>query len=116
MIDIPGYDSFTKIEQINKGWSDDKKYYVETADGRRMLLRVSDISELERRKSEYAMMGRIYALGVFTSEPLGFGLCDSGKSCYFMSGWLDGEDAEKALPKMSETGQYNKKFIKIADL
>jgi len=41
-----------------------------------------------------------------TSEPLGFGLCDDGKSCYSLSGWLDGEDAEKTLPLMSESEQY----------
>jgi len=37
MIDIPGYDTFIKIERITKGWSDDKKYYIETADGQRVL-------------------------------------------------------------------------------
>ena len=71
-----------------------------------MLLYVSDISELDRKKVEYGMMNRVYALGVLTSQPFGFALCDDGKSCYSLSGWLDGEDAEKALPLMSETEQY----------
>jgi serine/threonine-protein kinase len=52
------------------------------------------------------MMERVYELGVLTPQPLGFGLCNGGKSVYFLSGWLDGEDAEKALPLMSETEQY----------
>ncbi len=30
MIDIRNYDTFIKIEPIHKGWSNDKKYYVET--------------------------------------------------------------------------------------
>lgn len=30
--DIPGYDTFTKIEPLNKGWSPDKKYYIENKD------------------------------------------------------------------------------------
>jgi serine/threonine-protein kinase len=71
-----------------------------------MLLRVSDISEIDRKKAEYGMMERVYALGVLTPQPIEFGLCDGGKSCYSLSGWLDGEDAEKALPLMSETEQY----------
>ena len=100
------YDSFIKIEPIIKGWSDDKKYYIETADGQRMLMRVSDISELERKKAEYSMMERVYTLGVLTSEPLGFGLCDGGKSCYSFSSWLDGEDAKEVLPFLPETEQY----------
>ncbi|MDD4494063.1 MAG: phosphotransferase, partial [Eubacteriales bacterium] len=97
---------FVKSEPITKGWSTDKKYRVEIADGRCMFLRVSDITELDRKKTEYRMMERVYALGVPTSEPIEFGVCDGGKSCYSLSGWLDGEDAEKALPLMSETEQY----------
>ena len=100
------YDSFIKIEPITKGWSGDKKYCVETVDGQRMLLRVSDISELERKKAEYSMMERVYTLGVLTSEPLGFGLCDGGKSCYSLSGWLNGEDVKEVLPLLPETEQY----------
>jgi len=30
--DIPDYDSFVKIEPIDKGLSSDKKFYIETAD------------------------------------------------------------------------------------
>ena len=107
MIDIPCYDAFTKIDPIAKGWSGDKKYCVETADGLRMLLRLSDISEFDRKSAEYGMMERAHGLGVLTPQPLGFGLCDDGKCCYSLSGWLDGEDAEKKLPLMSETEQYN---------
>ena len=95
MTDIKNYETFVKIEPINKGWSSDKKYYIETADCQRMFLRVSDISELERKKAEYGMMERIYEFGGLTSQPFDFGLCDGGKCCYSLSGWLDGEDAEK---------------------
>ena len=104
--DIPGSDTFVKIDPVTKGWSDDKKYYIETIDRRRMLLRVSDIAEYDHKKSEFEKMGLVYHFGVYTSEPLCFGLCDSGKSCYSLSGWLNGNDAEKALPLMSETEQY----------
>ena len=104
--DVPDYAAFVKIEPINKGWSEDRKYCVETVDGRSMLLRVSDIKKLDHKKAEYNMMERVYNHGVLTSQPLGFGLCNEGKSCYSLSGWLDGEDAEKALPLMTETEQF----------
>ena len=104
--DIPGFNTFSKIEPINKGWSSDKKYYIETDDGQRMLLRVSDVAEYKRKKTEYSMIERVYELGVLTSQPLGFGLCNGGKSCYSLSGWLDGEDALDILPRMTETEQY----------
>ena len=47
MKDIPNSDAFMKIELIHKGWSGDKKYYIETIDGERLLLRISDISFYE---------------------------------------------------------------------
>ncbi|MDR1021293.1 MAG: hypothetical protein LBL73_11090 [Synergistaceae bacterium] len=33
MTDILTYDTFSKIEPVAKGWSDDKKHYIEYADG-----------------------------------------------------------------------------------
>ena len=98
---------FTKIKPVTKGWSGDKKYFVETADDQRMLLRISDISELDRKKTEYSMMERVYDLGILTPKPLGFGLLNGDKSCYSLSGWLDGEDLKEILPLMTETEQYS---------
>lgn len=50
MVDIKNYESFMKIEAIHKGWSDDKKYYIETATDERLLLRINDIAEYDKRK------------------------------------------------------------------
>lgn len=101
-----GFDAFSKVEPITKGWSNDKKYDVETADGKRMLLRISDIADYDCKKAAYGMMERVHHLGVLTAQPFEFGLCNGGKSCYSLSGWLDGEDAETVLPLLSETEQY----------
>lgn len=107
MKDIKNYDTFIKIEPIRKGMSNDQKYYIETNDGKRLLLRVSAIEEYDRKKAEYEMMARVYTLGVRTPRPYDFGLCDGGKSVYSLSGWLDGEDAETLMPRMDETKQYS---------
>lgn len=106
MQDIKGYDTFTKIEAVNKGWSSDKKYYIENTDGRRLLLRVGDISEYNGKKAEFEMMKQVGALGVPMSQPLDFGTCDDGKSVYSLFTWCDGEDAEVVLPSLTETHQY----------
>ena len=106
MIDIPGGERFVSATPIIKGWSEDKKYCVETADGRRMLLRISDIEELDRKKTEYTMMERAYNLGVLTPQPIEIGLCDEGKSVYSLQSWLEGMDAKDALSLMSETERY----------
>jgi aminoglycoside phosphotransferase (APT) family kinase protein len=47
MQNIKGYDTFVKIDPINKGWSSDKKIYIETTEGRKLLLRISDICEYD---------------------------------------------------------------------
>lgn len=106
MRDIQYYNTFTKIELVDKGWSSDKKYYIETTEGKRLLLRVSDIGEYERKKAEYEIMERVEALGVPMSQPIDFGTCDDGKSVYSLLTWCDGEDAEILLPTLPETEQY----------
>jgi len=106
MQDIKAYNTFTKIEPVNKGWSSDKKYYIQTADGRKLLLRVADISEYDRKKAEYEMMKKVAALDVSISQPVDFGICDNGKSVYSLLTWCDGEDAGTILPRLTETEQY----------
>jgi len=106
MKDIPNFDIFKTIEPVKKGMSHDQKFRIETFDGRRMLLRMTDIKEFDRKKSEYEMMARVHALGVVTPTSYAFGLCDGGKTVYSLSGWLDGEDVESALSHMSEAEQY----------
>ena len=79
MNDITGCGTFAKIEPIDEGWSGDKKYYVENIKGQKFLLRVSDISEYEIKKSEFDIMKRIFSTGIKMSEPVDFGKCNNGK-------------------------------------
>ena len=104
--DIPEFDTFAKIEPLNKGWSGDKKYRIETNNGAKLLLRISDIDKLERKKSEYGKLKRAAALDINFSVPVDFGLCNNGKNVYQLLKWVDGEDLETILPNLSETEQY----------
>ena len=106
MQDIKDYNTFKKIEPVNKGWSSDKKFYIQTVDDRELLLRISDISEYERKKAEFEMMEQIAALGLPMSQPVDFGTCDNGKSVYSLLTWCNGEDSEAILPQLTETEQY----------
>ena len=106
MEDIKNYIDFRAIEQINKGWSSDRKYYVETKDDRKLLLRVAEITEYDRRKAEYGMLQQVAALGIPVSQPVDFGICDGGKSVYTLLTWCEGEDAQVVLPLLTETEQY----------
>ncbi|MFD2115396.1 aminoglycoside phosphotransferase family protein [Paenibacillus yanchengensis] len=106
IVDIMDDKTFVKVEQIDKGWSNDKKYYIETIDGRKLLLRVANISEYSRKKVEFELMQQVVTLGVAMSEPLDFGICHNGESVYSLFTWCDGEDAEVVIPHLSETEQY----------
>lgn len=79
MNDIPYYNTFEKIELINKGMSGDRKYYIQTKDGAKRLLRVSDISVYEQKKSEFEAMKQLVQLDIPMSQPIDFGICDNGK-------------------------------------
>ncbi|MCL2004441.1 MAG: phosphotransferase [Oscillospiraceae bacterium] len=103
---VAGVHSFVKIEPIHKGWSGDQKYCIETAGGKRLLLRVADMAQYDRKKREYEMMKRVAELGVPMQQPVDFGASGSGEKVYVLLTWADGEDAEAMLPLMSETAQY----------
>ena len=72
MTDIKNYETFVKIEPINEGLSSDKKYYIETVDGQRLLLRVSDIERYEHKKAEFERMKHMDAHDIPMSRPVDF--------------------------------------------
>lgn len=105
MKEIPGYASFSYIKPINAGLSADKKYYIESFDSQ-LLLRIADISKYDRKKVEFLMMKRVAELGVPMSKPVGFGVCDEGKSVYTLLTWCEGTDVETLLPTCTKREQY----------
>ncbi len=64
MNDIRNHETFVKVESMDRGLSGDKKYYIETVDGERLLLRVSDIAEYDRREIMFGMMKQAAMMGV----------------------------------------------------
>ena len=107
MKDIPHFEAFKVIKPIDKGISNNKKFFIETYEGKRMLLRMTDIKDFDRKNVEYKMMEQVYMLGVLSPKPYSFGICDGGKSVYSLAGWLEGEDVESVLPRMDEKKQYS---------
>jgi aminoglycoside phosphotransferase (APT) family kinase protein len=106
MLGIKNEHIFEIIKPITKGWSSDKKYYIETVTGEKLLLRTADHSEYEMKKNEIEMMKRLAGRGLPISQPIDFGMCDSGNSVYTLYTWCDGEDAEIVLSKLTDTEQY----------
>ena len=96
--------TFTNVEPINKGWSEDKKYCVTNSDGVKYLLRITPIERYETRKALFAMLEQVAALGIPMCLPVKFGTCTDG--VYSLQSWIDGEDLETVLSLLPETEQY----------
>ena len=104
--DIKASVNWASVEPVTKGWSDDKKYLVTTKAGERLLLRISDASQYDLKAKEYAIITKYASTGIKMSGPIEFGTCDGGKSVYILLTWLEGEDLEDVLPRLSEGEQY----------
>ncbi len=95
---------FVAKEPIEKGWSCDKKYCVTAEDGTKYLLRVTPAEKSASREDMFRMQNRVAALGVPMCRPVEFGRCDEG--VYTLQTWIDGEDAEQAIPLLADSAQY----------
>ena len=100
-IDIPGYDQWKTCELIDKGWSGDKKYVIETKASKRLLLRISNGSEYLRKAEEYDILLRLVKLNLPISKPIDFGYFLGNTQVFTLMTWMPGDDAEVNLPKFT---------------
>ena len=105
-MDIQGYKSWKEIVLLEKGYSTDKKYHIKTDVGKQLLLRISNISEFDKKEKEYAIIRKFAALGFTMSEPISFGTCNNGNNVYMILSWVEGRDLEEELGKLTERQQY----------
>lgn len=102
--DVGIYHSIVHKSLIDKGWSGDKKYCVETVNGIKYLLRVSPGSLKVRKKRQFELICVVAELGIPMCRPVEFGECEDG--VYMLLSWIDGMDADDAITCMSEEDQY----------
>lgn len=90
--------------EIKKGWSADKKYFIQSSTGPDLLLRTSPIAESTRKAMEFGYLKELFSMALPVSEPLDIkGVKDT---LYSLFAWVDGEDAEEVLPHLSKEEQY----------
>ena len=104
--DISSSTNWASVEPVDKGWSNDKKYHIETLSGEHLLLRLSSIEEYENKKKEFEIIEKYAKLGFRMSMPKEFGACNGNRNTYMLLTWLEGRDLEAALPQLSENEQY----------
>ena len=108
---IPDLATWTKVEPVKKGWSKDEKYYVETDQGEKLLVRISDISEYPRKEKEYEALLGLGGCSILMSRPSAFGTCNAGNSVFMITTWIDGVSAEEYLPGLAPKAQYELGYI-----
>lgn len=104
LIDIKDSSNIKSFREINKGWSTDKKYYIETIDNQKFLMRSASIDQLEYKRTEFEKMAEVFSLGIPMSEPIAF--TNDEEKVYSLFTWLDGEEAETILSSLSSSRQY----------
>ncbi len=100
-------DTFSTVKEIEKGMSGDRKYYIETRDGKKLLLRITDISNYEAKKKDYDFLLLVNKADLPVPKAIDFGLCEDGASVYMLLEWMEGEEAEKVVPTMKKDKQYS---------
>lgn len=104
--DIPQFTEWRVVEPLLKGWSSDRKFYIERSDGQRLLLRLTDQAERDAKQREFAALQAFWRLGIRMSEPLEFGCCGDGRYVYSLLSWLDGEAADEVIQRYTDEEQY----------
>ena len=105
--DIGGSAEWEDVQKISKGWSDDTKYRIKTKSGDNLLLRISNSEKYTDKKNEYEIIKKFSELGFNMSLPVGFGSCNQGHNVYMLLSWVEGQDLEEVLPRLSEEEQYH---------
>lgn len=115
MANLPEAADWTAAEPIDKGWSADRKYRIDTRRGEVLLLRCSDAAQAEAKKAEFDRVRQVAALGIPCSQPIAFGeSAGTGNEgepggapfVYSLLSWIEGEDAQDRLPDLPERDAY----------
>ena len=94
-----------EIEEIDKGWSSDKKYYIQTNDHQEFLMRTSELDSMESKKIEFEKMQEIYSLAIPISEPIDLDIHSDGVRSLFT--WIEGNEAKDFLLNLTVSKQYD---------
>ena len=95
-------------KEITKGWSGDKKYYVETTDNQKYLYRTSPLEKKENREKIFNLQKELEKFAIPMCNPIAIGTNEEG--VYIVQRWIEGKDAEDVIPLLSIDKQYDYGF------
>lgn len=98
------FEMIASREPVENGWSGDKKYRAVCENGDAYLLRISPAERMEQRRALWDVLQAVQRLDISMSRTLEVGECPEG--VYMVQEWIDGPDAEQAIPELSAQRQY----------
>ncbi len=104
--DIPGAESWVRFSEITEGNSSDRKFYVKNNERERFFLRIADCSLYDRKKNEFEYLKMIRGFGMPVPDPVGFGICNKGRSLYLQTRWIYGTPGPQKLADLDLYHQY----------
>ena len=98
------YDTIVSRSPVKGGWTPDRKYRAEAADGTRYFLRIAAPGREEHLERVFRLQRQAAAPDIPMAQPLESGFCPEG--FYTLETWIEGEDARDAIPKRSPDALY----------
>ena len=106
MQDIPGHATWRSIEAQTQGWSSDRIFHIVDEQGQHLLLRTNDSSQYVNKRDEFQWTQHLAAKGIAMSQPLDFGLFDSGRQVYSLLSWIEGKDGAQWVAEQPAAACY----------
>lgn len=97
--------NWIQIEPLLKGWSKDQKYIITDNKNKKYLLRISSIDLYNKKLQQFNLLKMVEKLNINASKPIAFGKLND-QEIYMLLTYLDGEDAETYVSKISDEEAY----------
>jgi len=98
--------NITFAERLVKALTD-RKFYVETAQGEKRLLRICTTEHYDWLESDARAYDYMAASGINVMRLIGMDIFHEGTLAYQLFTWFDGEDLAEVLPRMNYAEQYS---------
>lgn len=107
--EISEFNNIKTIEKINKGYSEDLKYYISDLDNNEYLLKISSSNSLSIKQQEFYSTLHVYNTSeIPMSRPINFYHIED--KIYTIFSWCKGDDLYDILPSLSSQVQYELGF------
>ncbi|PWR71343.1 aminoglycoside phosphotransferase family protein [Methanospirillum lacunae] len=100
---------FSEIIPIKKGYSSDLKYLLITPSSRKYLARITPVGDaraISSMRDQYNLLKDLSKFSLYIPKPHQFQIDDDGRLCLLILDYVDGEDGEEALIRLSCEDQY----------